>query len=319
MKIVVLDGCAANCGDISWESIAKFGELKVYDRTNRSEVVSRIGDAEIITTNKTVIDRDVIEACPKLRYIGVLATGYNVVDVEAAAEHGIVVTNVPAYSTDAVAQFTFALLLELANRVGDHDRSVKDGGWIRSKDFSYSVAPTMELAGKTLGIIGYGSIGRKVAEIAHAFGMKVLVNSRTKKKLPEEDWIRWTDRDELFAVSDVISIHCPLFPETAELINRETIALMKKSALIINTARGGCINERELAEALDDGRIAGAAVDVISVEPMAKDNPLLHAKNVIITPHIAWAPREVRRRLLDIAGENIGAFLDGKPINVVGR
>lgn len=319
MKIVVLDGCAANCGDISWDSIAKYGELKVYDRTDREDVVFRIGDAEIITTNKTVIDRGVIEACPNLRYIGVLATGYNVVDVDAAAEHGIVVTNVPAYSTDAVAQFTFALLLELANRVGDHDRSVKDGGWIRSRDFSYSVAPTMELAGKTMGIIGYGSIGQKVSEIAHAFGMNVLISSRTKKELPEGGWIRWTERDELFAMSDVISIHCPLFPETAELINRDSIALMKKSALIINTARGGCINERDLADALDDGRIAGAAVDVISAEPMAADNPLLHAKNVIITPHIAWAPREVRRRLLDIAGENIGAFLGGKPINVVGR
>ena len=207
MKIVVLDGCAANSGDISWDSIGKYGELTVYDRTDRSEVVSRIGDAEIITTNKTVIDRVVIEACPNLRYIGVLATGYNVVDVEAAHEHGIVVTNVPAYSTDAVAQFTFALLLELANRVGAHDASVKDGGWVRSKDFSYSVMPTMELAGKTMGIIGYGSIGMKVAEIAHAFGMRVLVNSRTRKALPDGDWISWAERDELFAQSDVISTH----------------------------------------------------------------------------------------------------------------
>lgn len=319
MKIVVLDGCAANSGDISWDSIAKYGELKVYDRTAPDEVIARIGDAELVTTNKTVIDRNVMEACPNLRYIGVLATGYNVVDVEAAKEHGIVVTNVPAYSTDAVAQFTFALLLEMANRVGDHDRSVKDGGWIRSKDFSYSVAPTMELAGKTIGIIGYGSIGQKVAEIAHAFGMKVLVNSRTKKELPDGGWIRWAGREELFAGSDVISIHCPLFPETAGLINRDTIALMKKSALIINTARGGCVNERDLADALNSGRIAGAAVDVISAEPMEADNPLFNAKNIIITPHIAWAPLEVRRRLLDIAGENIGAFLDGKPINVVGR
>lgn len=319
MKIVVLDGCAANSGDISWDSIAKYGELKVYDRTAPDEVIARIGDAGLVTTNKTVIDRNVMEACPNLRYIGVLATGYNVVDVEAAKEHGIVVTNVPAYSTDAVAQFTFALLLEMANKVGDHDRSVKDGGWIRSKDFSYSVAPTMELAGKTIGIIGYGSIGQKVAEIAHAFGMKVLVNSRTKKELPEGGWIRWAGREELFAGSDVISIHCPLFPETAGLINRDTIALMKKSALIINTARGGCVNERDLADALNSGRIAGAAVDVISAEPMEADNPLFNAKNIIITPHIAWAPLEVRRRLLDIAGENIGAFLDGKPINVVGR
>ena len=290
MKIVVLDGCAANSGDISWDSIGKYGELMVYDRTDRPEVVSRIGDAEIITTNKTVIDRAVIEACPNLGYIGVLATGYNVVDVEAAHEHGIVVTNVPAYSTDAVAQFTFALLLELANRVGAHDASVKDGGWVRSKDFSYSVMPTMELAGKTMGIIGYGSIGMKVAEIAHAFGMRVLVNSRTRKALPDGDWISWAERDELFAQSDVISIH---------------------------TARGGCIVEKDLADALNEERIAGAAVDVIAQEPMAADNPLLTAKNVIITPHIAWAPKEVRERLLNIAGGNIEAFLNGKPVNTV--
>lgn len=317
MKIVVLDGCAANSGDISWDSIGKYGELTVYDRTDRSEVVSRIGDAQIITTNKTVIDRAVIEACPNLRYIGVLATGYNVVDVEAAHEHGIVVTNVPAYSTDAVAQFTFALLLELANRVGAHDASVKDGGWVRSRDFSYSVMPTMELAGKTMGIIGYGSIGMKVAEIAHAFGMRVLVNSRTRKALPDGDWISWAERDELFAQSDVISIHCPLFPETEGMIDRSAIGRMKKTTFIINTARGGCIVEKDLADALNEERIAGAAVDVIAQEPMAADNPLLTAKNVIITPHIAWAPKEVRERLLNIAGGNIEAFLNGKPVNTV--
>ena len=264
-----------------------------------------------------MIDRAVIEACPNLRYIGVLATGYNVVDVEAAHEHGIVVTNVPAYSTDAVAQFTFALLLELANRVGAHDASVKDGGWVRSKDFSYSVMPTMELAGKTMGIIGYGSIGMKVAEIAHAFGMRVLVNSRTRKALPDGDWISWAERDELFAQSDVISIHCPLFPETEGMIDRSAIGRMKKTTFIINTARGGCIVEKDLADALNEKRIAGAAVDVIAQEPMAADNPLLTAKNVIITPHIAWAPKEVRERLLNIAGGNIEAFLNGKPVNTV--
>lgn len=317
MKIVVLDGCAANSGDISWDSLEKYGELTVYARTDREDVVSRIGDAEIITTNKTVIDRSVIEACPNLRYIGVLATGYNVVDTEAAREHGIIVTNVPAYSTDAVAQFTFALILELANHVGEHNRSVMSGGWVKSKDFSYSVAPTMELAGKTLGIIGYGSIGIRVAEIAHAFGMKVLVSSRTQKKLPEGEWIKWTEREELFSQSDIISIHCPLFPETEGLINRDSIGLMKKSAIIINTARGGCIVEQDLADALNSGRIAGAAVDVISQEPMAPDNPLLTAKNIVITPHIAWAPKEVRERLLNIAGENIGAFISGHPVNVV--
>lgn len=319
MKIVVLDGCAANSGDISWDSLAQYGELTVYDRTDDADVIARIGDAELITTNKTVIDRHAMESCPKLKYIGVLATGYNVVDLDAAKEHGIVVTNVPAYSTDAVAQFTFALLLELANQVGVHNSSVKDGGWVRSKDFSYSVMPTMELYGKTMGIIGYGSIGHRVADIAHAFGMKVLVSSRTEKKLPEGGWIRWVSREELFAEADVISIHCPLFPETKGMINRETIGLMKRTTLVINTARGGCIVEQDLADALNSGRIAGAAVDVVSQEPMKEDNPLLTAKNIIITPHIAWAPREVRQRLLQIAGDNMGAFLAGHPINVVNR
>lgn len=319
MKIVVLDGCAANSGDISWDDLAQYGELTVYDRTDDADVIARIGDAELITTNKTVIDRHTMESCPKLKYIGVLATGYNVVDLDAAKEHGIVVTNVPAYSTDAVAQFTFALLLELANQVGVHNSSVKDGGWVRSKDFSYSVMPTMELYGKTMGIIGYGSIGQRVADIAHAFGMKVLVSSRTEKKLPEGGWIRWVSREELFAEADVISIHCPLFPETKGMINREVIGLMKRTALVINTARGGCIVEQDLADALNSGRIAGAAVDVVSQEPMKEDNPLLTAKNIIITPHIAWAPREVRQRLLQIAGDNMGAFLAGHPINVVNR
>lgn len=319
MKIVVLDGCAANSGDISWDGLAQYGELTVYDRTDDADVIARIGDAELITTNKTVIDRHTMESCPKLKYIGVLATGYNVVDLDAAKEHGIVVTNVPAYSTDAVAQFTFALLLELANQVGVHNSSVKDGGWVRSKDFSYSVMPTMELYGKTMGIIGYGSIGQRVADIAHAFGMKVLVSSRTEKKLPEGGWIRWVSREELFADADVISIHCPLFPETKGMINREAIGLMKRTALVINTARGGCIVEQDLADALNSGCIAGAAVDVVSQEPMKEDNPLLTAKNIIITPHIAWAPREVRQRLLQIAGDNMGAFLAGHPINVVNR
>ena len=319
MKIVVLDGCAANSGDISWDGLAQYGELTLYDRTDDADVIARIGDAELITTNKTVIDRHTMELCPKLKYLGVLATGYNVVDLDAAKEHGIVVTNVPAYSTDAVAQFTFALLLELANQVGVHNSSVKDGGWVRSKDFSYSVMPTMELYGKTMGIIGYGSIGQRVADIAHAFGMKVLVSSRTEKKLPEGGWIRWVSREELFAEADVISIHCPLFPETKGMINREAIGLMKRTALVINTARGGCIVEQDLADALNSGRIAGAAVDVVSQEPMKEDNPLLTAKNIIITPHIAWAPREVRQRLLQIAGDNMGAFLAGHPINVVNR
>lgn len=316
MKIVVLDGYAANPGDLSWDCVRQYGELTVYDRTDDCDVVSRIGDAQAVIANKTVIDRAVMDACPGLRYIGLTATGYNIIDIEAAAEKGIVVSNVPAYSTDAVSQFTFALLLELVAHVGMHSDTVMAGDWVRSKDFSYTVAPMIELSGKTMGIVGYGNIGRRVASIALAFGMNVLICSRTKKELSGSA-IRQVDREELFEKSDVISIHCPLFDDTKNLINRDSIALMKKSALIINTARGGCIDEAALADALNTGRIAGAAVDVVTAEPMTKDNPLLTAKNMIITPHIAWAPRETRARLLEVVGDNLGAFVRGEPRNVI--
>lgn len=317
MKIVILDGYTSNPGDLSFDIFSKYGELDIYDRTDKDNVIERIGNAEIVITNKVVIDKRVMESCPNIKYIGILATGYNVVDIYAARERKIVVTNVPGYSTDAVAQHTFSLILELANHVGEHSRTVMNGDWIRSRDFSYSVYPGIELAGKTIGIIGYGHIGKKVSEIAHAFGMKALVSSRTRRELPEGGWIDWAERDKLFSDADIISLHCPLFPDTENIINKHTISMMKKSALIINTARGGCIEEQDLADALNEGRIAGAAVDVVSAEPMSPGNPLLAAKNMIITPHIAWAPFETRDRLLSMAAGNMGAFLSGEPVNVV--
>ena len=322
MKIVVLDGYVLNPGDISWAGFGEIGEVTVYDRSEPETVVERIGDAEIILTNKTVIDRGVIEKCHGLKYIGVNATGYNVVDVAAAKEAGIVVTNVPAYGTDAVAQFTFALMLELCNKVGLHSRSVASGDWIRTKDFSYNLAPLIDIKGKTFGIIGFGSIGSRVAQIAMAFGMNVLVNSRTKKPLPETPYISgsrisWADRETVLKKADIITLHCPLFPETERLINRESIAMMKDGAMLLNTARGGLIAEQDLADALNSGKLAGAALDVVDKEPMAADNPLISAKNVIITPHIAWASVEARERLMGIAVENLKAYLAGNPCNVV--
>lgn len=322
MKIVVLDGYVLNPGDISWAGFEELGEVTVYDRSEPTLVVERIGDAEVILTNKTVIDREVIEKCPCLKYIGVNATGYNVVDVAAAKEAGIVVTNVPAYGTDAVAQFTFALMLELCNKVGLHSRSVASGDWIRTKDFSYNLAPLIDIKGKTLGIIGYGSIGSRVAQIAMAFGMNVLVNSRTEKPLPDVSPIRdsrisWADRETVLRESDIITLHCPLFPETENMINKESIAMMKDGAMLINTARGGLIVEQDLADALNQGKLAGAALDVVGREPMEADNPLISAKNIVITPHIAWASVEARERLMGIAVENLKAYLAGKPCNVV--
>ncbi len=322
MKIVVLDGYVLNPGDISWAGFKEIGEVTVYDRSEPETVVERIGDAEVILTNKTVIDRGVIEKCHGLKYIGVNATGYNVVDVAAAREAGIVVTNVPAYGTDAVAQFTFALMLELCNKVGLHSRSVASGDWIRTEDFSYNLAPLIDIKGKTLGIIGFGSIGSRVAQIAMAFGMNVLVNSRTEKPLPEVPYISgsrisWADRETVLKEADIITLHCPLFPETERLINRESIAMMKDGAMLINTARGGLIAEQDLADALNSGKLAGAALDVVDKEPMAADNPLISAKNVIITPHIAWASVEARERLMGIAVENLKAYLAGNPCNVV--
>ena len=310
-KIIVLDGAVENPGDLSWEPLAALGELTVYDYTAPKDVTARIGDAALILTNKTVISADIMAACPKLRYIGVLATGYNVVDIAEAKKRGIVVTNVPAYSTDTVAQFTMALLLEIALRVGEHSRAVHGGKWSACRDFAFWDYPLMELKGKTFGIVGYGSIGKAVAKLAEAFGMKVRAYSRHGA----EDY--HTELDELYAKSDVVSLHCPLTAENAGMINRETIAKMKDGVILLNTARGGLINESDLRAALLSGKVYAAASDVVSAEPIKADNPLLGVPNMIITPHIAWAALEARQRLMDVATDNVRQYLAGKTQNNV--
>lgn len=316
MKIVILDGYALNPGDLSWNCIAQFGEVTVYDRTPAELIVPRIGDAEIILLNKTPIAEETLAACPSIKLICVLATGYNVVDCEAAKLRGIPVCNVPAYGTAAVAQFTFALLLELCHQVGLHSESVHNGDWCRSIDFCYWKTPQMELAGKTMGIIGFGRIGRAVGQIAKAFGMRVIAYNRSH--CAEGEAIgEYVDLDTLFHQSDIISLHCPLTPQTSELINKDSISKMKDGVILLNTARGGLVNENDLFEALTAGKLRGAAVDVVSAEPMAADNPLLNAPHCIITPHMAWAPLESRQRIMDCTVRSIQAFLDGRPINTV--
>ena len=311
MKIVVLDGYAANPGDLSWAEMEALGELTVYDRTAPEDVAARIADAEMVLTNKTVLTRALMAQCPRLKYVGVLATGYNVVDVAAARELGITVTNIPAYSTDSVAQLVFALLLEICHHAGHHSREIHAGRWSRNPDFCFWDFPLIELAGKTMGIIGYGRIGRRVAEIARCFGMNVVAWTRTPRD-PE-----CVSLEELLRVSDVISLHCPLFPETQGLINARTIAQMKDGVILINTSRGPVIQDADLAAALKSGKIYAAGLDVAAVEPIPADNPLLGLENVIFTPHIAWATKEARVRLMDLAVENAKAFLENKPINVV--
>lgn len=319
MKIVVLDGYALNPGDLSWQGFEELGEVTVYDRTSytdKQEIIERIGDAEAILTNKTPITADVLKACPQLTYIGVLATGYNVVDLAAAKEQGITVTNIPSYSTNAVAQATFALLLEVTNQVGHHNRSVHQGDWQTSKDFSYWQTPLMELAGKTIGLIGYGAIAQAVATIAHAFQLKVIYFNH-RPKPAQADWAKQVSLAELYQEADIISLHVPQFPETEKMIDRTALAQMKSSAILINTARGGLIDEGAVAEALQTGQIAALAADVVSKEPIAADNPLLQTPNCYLTPHIAWAPVETRRRLMGIAVANLSGFKAGTPQNVV--
>lgn len=319
MKIVVLDGYALNPGDLSWQGFEELGEVTVYDRTSytdKQEIIERIGDAEAILTNKTPITADVLKACPQLTYIGVLATGYNVVDLAAAKEQGITVTNIPSYSTNAVAQATFALLLEVTNQVGHHNRSVHQGDWQTSKDFSYWQTPLMELAGKTIGLIGYGAIAQAVATIAHAFQLKVIYFNH-RPKPAQADWAKQVSLAELYQEADIISLHVPQFPETEKMIDRTALAQMKSSAILINTARGGLIDEAAVAEALQTGQIAALAADVVSKEPIAADNPLLQAPNCYLTPHIAWAAVETRRRLMGIAVANLSGFKAGTPQNVV--
>ena len=311
MKIVILDGHVENPGDLSWEPLAQLGELTVYDRTAPKDVIARIGDAPIVITNKTVITREIFDACPAIRYVGVLATGYNVVDIAAARERGIIVTNVPAYSTQAVAQFTMALLLEICHHVGRHSDSVHAGKWSACQDFAYWDYPLIELAGKTIGIIGYGRIGQATAKAAQALGMKVIAYSRHGQGEP------YVPLEELYARADVISLHCPLTAENTGMINRETIAKMKDGVILLNTARGALINEEDLREALLSGKVYAAAADVAAVEPIPADSPLLGLDNMIFTPHIAWACYETRQRLMDIAVDNVRQFLNGTPVNNV--
>ena len=317
MKIVILDATALNPGDLSYDCINQFGDVTSYDRTDGEALtIERIGDNEIILVNKVPITETVLAACPNIKLICVQATGYNIVDVEACARRGIPVTNVPSYGTAAVAQFTIALMLELCHRIGLHNHSVHQGDWTKSTNFCYWLTPQMELEGKTLGIVGFGRIGQAVGKLAKAFGMHVLAYNRSQcdEGRAIADYV---DLDTLFRESDFISLHCPQTAETVNLINRETIAQMKDGAMLINTARGGLVDESALVEALESGKLRGAAVDVVSQEPMKADNPLLTTRKCIITPHIAWAPVESRQRLLDCVVENIRAFLAGKLQNVV--
>ncbi|MDB5121263.1 MAG: glycerate dehydrogenase [Sphingobacteriales bacterium] len=317
MKIVVLDGYALNPGDLSWNDLEELGDLTVYDRTPPELVAVRSAGAEAIFTNKTTLDETVLSGLTFLKYIGVFATGYNIVDVQYAKKKGIIVTNVPGYSTASVVQLTFALLLELCLRVQRHSDSVFNGDWANSEDFSYWNYPLIELAGKTVGIIGFGSIGAKTADVAAAFGMNVIATSRTITDQSQRSNFKWVSMDELLSQADVVSLHCPLLPETKEIINEDSLAKMKRSAFLINTSRGQLINENALANALNNGTIAGAGLDVLSVEPPEADNPLFKAKNCLITPHIAWATTEARTRLMNSAVKNFSSFLAGNAENVV--
>ena len=319
MKIVVLDGYTENPGDLSWDGLRALGELTVYDRTpitDDAAILRNIGDADVVYTNKTPLSRATIEAAPNLKFISMLATGYNVVDIAAAKERGIPVSNIPSYGTTAVGQFAIALLLEICHRIGVHSDAVKAGHWASCPDYCFWYHPLIELAGKTMGIVGCGRIGQNTAAIAKALGMTVIAYD----EFPSESGKAVADfvsLDELYARSDVISLHCPLFPSNTEMINKDSIAKMRDGVIIINTSRGGLVNEQDLADALESGKVYAAGADVVSVEPIKPNNPLLSAKNCILTPHIAWAPIESRRRLMGVAIENLAAFKAGQPINVV--
>lgn len=316
MKIIVIDGFTLNPGDLIWEDLKKLGPCEIYDRSTPCEKLQRCKDADIVITNKVVFDRDTILKLPNLKYIGVTATGYNVIDIEAAKEKNIIVTNVPSYASESVAQAVFALLLELCNHVGHHSQTVKAGKWASSPDFCYWDFPLVELKALTMGIVGCGRIGHVVAKIAHAFDMQVLGYD---KYHTEVEGIQMVELEKLFTKSDVISLHCPLTAETEGFVNKELLSKMKSTAFLINTSRGPLICEKDLAQALQNGSIAGAAVDVLSGEPPAPDNPLLYVKNCYITPHIAWATKAARQRLMDVTVENTRAYIYGKPVNVVSR
>jgi glycerate dehydrogenase len=316
MNIVVLDGYALNPGDLSWEALESQGVLTVYDRSSAEETAGRIGGADIVLTNKTVLSAGVFDQCPSLKYVGVLATGYNVVDIDAARERNITVTNIPGYSTASVAEAVFALLLDICFRASEHSKAVHDGRWISSKDFSFRDHPLIELDGKTFGIIGLGTIGKAAARIAKAFGMNVIAYSRTQTE-EGKAVASYVSLDEVLARSDVLSLHCPANPETVGIINKNTIAKMKDGAILINTSRGTLVAEEDLAAALDSGKLYAAGLDVISEEPMKAGNPLLGAKNCVITPHLAWATLESRKRCVEIAAANLKSYLGGNPVNVV--
>lgn len=317
MKIVVLDGYTLNPGDLSWEGLEALGDVTVYERTPADKVVKRAQNADAVFTNKVPLTEDQLSQLPTLKFIGVLATGYNIVAVEAARQQEIVVSNVPGYGTTSVVQLTFALLLELTLHVQRHSDAVMEGRWANSVDFCFWDYPLIELAGKTMGIIGFGSIGEKVADVATAFGMTIIGSKRHHTDQSHRPNFRWAELPELLEQSDVVSIHCPLLPETKGLINKENLAKMKPSALLLNTSRGPVIEEQDLANALNNGVIAGAGIDVLSAEPPAAGNPLFTAKNCLITPHIAWATQEARRRLMAMTVENLTAFIERHPINVV--
>ena len=316
MKIIVLDGYGLNPGDLNWNGFEELGELTVYDRTSPSELMERAAGAEVLVTNKTLITADNIEALPELKYIGVLATGYNVVDIDAARAHGIVVTNIPAYSTASVAQMVFAHLLNITQRVGYYANENRQGRWTKNADFCYWDTPLLELEDKIMGVVGFGNIGQATARIAQAFGMTVYVyTSKPQFALPSG--MKKVELDELFAESDVVSLHCPLTPDTKEMVNAERLGKMKTSAILINTGRGPLVNEQDLADALNEGKIAAAGLDVLSVEPSVEGNPLLSARNCFITPHIAWATLEARTRLMEIAVQNLKSYLNGRTIHNV--
>lgn len=325
MKLVILDGHALNPGDLSYDVFRQFGTLEIFDRTPPELVLQRIKDADMIFLNKVALSKEILSQCKNLKYIGVFATGYNVIDINAAREFGITVTNIPSYSTMAVAQATFALLFELTNGVHEHNLSVQNGGWCESKDFCYWTHPLTEIAGKKFGIIGFGSIGQRVAKIANSFGMEVLVQSRSQQKIDsfnsncasESEKVRAVSKEELFAQSDIVSLHCPLTEETRGIINSDALAKMKDGAILINTARGALVDEAAVRSALDSKKLAGFAADVLCEEPMSRECPLLGAPNCVITPHVAWAAKETRSRLLQIAVENAKNFLDGNPTNTV--
>ena len=319
MNIVILDAFTSNPGDLSWNEFKKLGELTVYDYTPQDKIVERCINADAIINNKVVISADTISKLPKLKYIGMLSTGFNVIDTAAAKQHNIIVSNVPTYSTAAVAQLTFALILETYNQVGVHSKAVHSGEWSSCRDFCFQKTPLIELQNKTIGIIGFGKIGNAVAKIADAFNMKILCFVPHKKPQPDYDNFSFVSLDELIKGSDIISLHCPLTPETEKMVNKDFISKMKKNAILINTSRGQAIDEEALADAINNGIIAGAGVDVLSTEPPKEDNPLLSCEKCFITPHIAWAGYETRQRLLGVVYDNLSAFSQGKPINVVNQ